>query len=295
MIKNNLKLILSGVFISLSAGLCCGDLTQEQIQAAQQVVREIRENLFNLNYKGTKLTCMQNFFSKLGIDKQAIKTNLALLKEPFLYDNENTTLFQELNRIEKAQEVKKQSGNAYTHVIELNDKVLLTQLIKQFKLNQKFISDCINYIVGKENLLESFDTLLSAADKKTLKTTLEHTNVFYWAAQEGKTNIIKVILKNSISVDFKDKYNHTPLYYAVMYGHEDTVQLLIDKNANVSFCYEGLNTILHYAAEEGNEDIVNILLDAPKINIDARNKYKCTPPYYSRTKLPFICGKNLIG
>lgn len=51
MIKNNLKLILSGVFISLSAGLCCGDLTQEQIQAAQQVVREIRENLFNLNYK----------------------------------------------------------------------------------------------------------------------------------------------------------------------------------------------------------------------------------------------------
>ena len=161
MTKNNLKLILSGAFISVGAGLCWGNLTQEQIQAAQQVVKEIRENLFNLNYKGTKLTCMQNFFSKLGIDKQAINTNLTLLKEPFLYDNENTTLFQELNRFGKAQEVtKKQSGNASENVIKLNDKILLTQFIKQFKLDQKFISAGIDYTVGKEELLESFDALL---------------------------------------------------------------------------------------------------------------------------------------
>ena len=137
---NITKLILIGASISIGAGLCCGNLTPEQIQAAQQVVKEMRENLFNVNYKETKLTCMQNFFSKLGIDKQAINANLTLLKEQFLYDNENTTLFQELNRFGKAQEVKKQGGNAYEAVIALNDKVLLRQFITQFKLDQNVYS-----------------------------------------------------------------------------------------------------------------------------------------------------------
>ena len=60
----------------------------------------------------------------------------------------------------------------------------------------------IVYTAREEDLLESFDTLLSAAEKPTLKRILDQTNLFHWAAQEGKINIIKVILKNSISVDF---------------------------------------------------------------------------------------------
>ena len=77
-----------------------------------------------------------------------------------------------------------------------------------------------------------------------------------WAAQEGRSGIVKLLLLDGTRVDELDYENDTALRQAAAYGHEAAVRLLIENGADVS-----AKTPLRYALQGGHEAIARLLIE----------------------------------
>ncbi|GFF62754.1 hypothetical protein IFM47457_01977 [Aspergillus lentulus] len=98
-----------------------------------------------------------------------------------------------------------------------------------------------------------------------------------WAAQEGRINIIKLLLQTETSVDDKDATGRTPLSRASGNGHEAVAELLISKGADVNAGNYGKPPLLH-AVEEGHEEVAKLLINKGA-DVNA-GKYYCWTPLY---------------
>lgn len=78
-----------------------------------------------------------------------------------------------------------------------------------------------------------------------------------WAASEGLSNAISLLLKQGVSVNELDRARATPLAGAIKGGHHTAAQLLIDNGAEVT--QEILATGVERAAETGNEPLIKLL------------------------------------
>jgi ankyrin repeat protein len=95
--------------------------------------------------------------------------------------------------------------------------------------------------------------------RKDLKQYAKRTPLS-WAAQEGRINIIKLLLQTETSVDDMDSKGRTPLSRASENGHEAVVELLISKGADVNARNYGRTPLLH-AVEEGHEEVAKLLIN----------------------------------
>lgn len=88
----------------------------------------------------------------------------------------------------------------------------------------------------------------------------------YWAAEEGKYEMVEFLLNKGAKVDTKNgPFRWTALHIAAYKGHLNIVKLLVERKASVSI-YSGVpcswcgQTALTIAAEEGKSDVVDYLL-----------------------------------
>ena len=63
----------------------------------------------------------------------------------------------------------------------------------------------------------------------------------YWAAREGRTEILRLLLDSGGSVDSTDKDGTTPLIAAAYFGHGDAARLLLESGADAAQTVCGRN------------------------------------------------------
>lgn len=83
-----------------------------------------------------------------------------------------------------------------------------------------------------------------------------------WAAQEGKTESIKLLLKYGAEVNTRNNKGITPLISACLIaGIAENVKLLLDGGANINEQSKKGDTAIYYAAYYGYPQIVQLLLE----------------------------------
>ncbi|KAL2059815.1 hypothetical protein VTL71DRAFT_10199 [Oculimacula yallundae] len=82
------------------------------------------------------------------------------------------------------------------------------------------------------------------------------------AARAGSSEVLRLLLENTLDPDIRDDDLMTPLHIAAKHGRRDAVEILIGRNANRNSTCADKSTPLHQAALAGNKIIVDRLLDA---------------------------------
>ncbi len=107
------------------------------------------------------------------------------------------------------------------------------------------------------------------------------TTQFLWAASKGHEDVVKLLLEDSLDIDFEDWDGKTPPSRAASNGHGAVVNLLLDtdKVSADSWDQNGW-TPLWWAARNEFKTIVKLLLDTGR----GRGEYKNmrTIEHYSR-------------
>ena len=108
-------------------------------------------------------------------------------------------------------------------------------------------------VVG--SLLDIPGINIEAMTNRHKQTPLHH------AAQEGRNNIVRVLLNATARVEAKDRHDKTPLRLAAIAGRADVVRtLLIMGRANIEARGKHGYTALHHATIAGQQDVVEALL-----------------------------------
>ncbi|RYP49442.1 hypothetical protein DL768_004852 [Monosporascus sp. mg162] len=97
-----------------------------------------------------------------------------------------------------------------------------------------------------------------------------------WAARNGYTEIVQLLLDSGAKIGAKDKYGRTPLSWAARNRHKKIVQLLLDSGADADVKDNNSRTLLWRAAENGHKEIVQLLLDGGA-KIDVKDNDSRTP------------------
>ncbi|KAJ5102458.1 hypothetical protein N7532_002987 [Penicillium argentinense] len=84
--------------------------------------------------------------------------------------------------------------------------------------------------------------------------------VLAYAAQEGRADIVKMILEHAINASSRSRECAIPLLLSIAYGHVDIVQLLLDYGADATFTNGFGNKPICLAARQGDENVVNLLI-----------------------------------
>ena len=79
------------------------------------------------------------------------------------------------------------------------------------------------------------------------------------------------LLDVKANFEAEDEYGQTPLSWAAQNGHTEVVKLLLDVKANIKAEDKSGQTPLSLAAQNGHTEVVKLLLDV-KANFEAEDK-----------------------
>lgn len=104
--------------------------------------------------------------------------------------------------------------------------------------------------------------------KRKFENNLNESATLHTAAQNGDSDLVKILLDNGAYINEFDKNQVTPIYFAARNGHPNVIKLLLAKNAN----YQNtgapdtggdLITPLEIASRHGHIEVVKLLLALP--------------------------------
>jgi ankyrin repeat protein len=82
-----------------------------------------------------------------------------------------------------------------------------------------------------------------------------------YAAEQGRVEVVRVLLEGGAKVEGTDADQRTALHYAARHGHLEVCRLLLDWGANVNAVDWRTNTPLHWAAYSGRLAVVKLLVE----------------------------------
>lgn len=98
----------------------------------------------------------------------------------------------------------------------------------------------------------------------------------HWAAVEGQTSTVTLLLANSANPSLRDIHGYSPATFAAMNAHLDTLHVLLSHTPSLATMVDAAeHTPLHWAAHHGHERIIAYLLQVAKCpanQIDADGK-----------------------
>lgn len=117
-------------------------------------------------------------------------------------------------------------------------------------------------VVEEKVSLVILQKLLDGGASIDSKNGVGMTPLFY-AAREGKTEIVKMLVKKGADVNHMDVRNWTPLFMAIISEKAEIVDYLLQEGANPhGINWETRRTLLHQATNQGVLATVQLLLDA---------------------------------
>jgi len=75
-------------------------------------------------------------------------------------------------------------------------------------------------------------------------------------------------------VDYRSRYNETPLHIACLRGHLEVVKYLVTKEADLGARDEHRNTVLHYASSSNSVSLMCWLLRRGEVREQMKEKNK---------------------
>ncbi|KTF88881.1 hypothetical protein cypCar_00042086, partial [Cyprinus carpio] len=97
------------------------------------------------------------------------------------------------------------------------------------------------------------------------------------AAEQGHTEVVKVLLQNNARVDVFDEEGKAAIHLAAEQGHEDIVDILLAHKAFVNAKTKLGLTPLHLSAQSGSARLVRLLVETHQASVDALSLRKQTP------------------
>ena len=95
------------------------------------------------------------------------------------------------------------------------------------------------------------------------------------AAYNSHKEAIKLLLdRKSCEVDYRSRYNETPLHIACLRGHLEVVQYLVAKEADLGARDDHRNTVLHYASSSNSASLMHWLLGRGVVREQVKEKNK---------------------
>lgn len=109
-------------------------------------------------------------------------------------------------------------------------------------------------------------------------------SLLHWAAREGRTNIVDMLIARGARVNATNMGDDTALHLAASHGHRDIVIMLLHNKANINAVNEHGNTPLHYACFWGKEQIAEDLVNNGAL-VSICNKFNESPLEKAKPKL----------
>ncbi|XP_048059090.1 transient receptor potential cation channel, subfamily N, member 1 isoform X2 [Megalobrama amblycephala] len=97
------------------------------------------------------------------------------------------------------------------------------------------------------------------------------------AAEQGHTEVVRVLLQNNARVDVFDEEGKAAIHLAAEQGHQDIVDILLSHKAFVNTKTKLGLTPLHLSARTGSARLVRLLVETHQASVDALSLRKQTP------------------
>ena len=111
----------------------------------------------------------------------------------------------------------------------------------------------------KKGDTETVKRLLEAGVDVNTEDSKHHSSVLMWAAHEGHTDIMDLLIQNGASVDIRKPSGETALWFAAQKGHLEALKILAHHGADVNVIgWEG-TTALEVARKNGHQEIIDYL------------------------------------
>ena len=142
--------------------------------------------------------------------------------------------------------------------IDLNDdniKYLFLYSLSS-KENPKSIEELIKYLMGKKTILNS----------------VLFYDFLFKLCEQGKINLIKILLDNDIMINSQNEEGKTPMHIAVEKNNYPLVKLLMNYSPDLTlYTYNDFLTVYNYAENCKNDKIKSLILGNDLNNIDSIN------------------------
>lgn len=125
-----------------------------------------------------------------------------------------------------------------------------------------------------------------------IKDRLKQTPMYY-AARDGKIEVIKFLMCQGVNIDNIDIYGQNAIYYAISRGHLDICRLMKQYGSNHDMADQIGQTPIFYAIQSDKIDALQWLLSIG-CNVNTRDQRGATPISTAMRHKKFACKELLV-
>lgn len=114
----------------------------------------------------------------------------------------------------------------------------------------------------KNGDIATVERLLEGGADVEAKDSKYHSSLLMWAAHEGHTDIMDLLIQNGATIDTKKPTGETALWFAAQKGQLEALKILVHHGADINVIGWKGATALEVAQKYGHQEIVDYLRDA---------------------------------